>query len=224
MSKTESQSVSKKSKSPSIETTGTLLKAAILDVAGSSSGTGEADIAPSTNIHTEQTTTKLAPTELLETPSRAVPAVKQSNRCTVCIENRKYCDGEPICSECRTYYIAYDLPQRYCSYPFIPKGKNPRTIKPADIVPTAALSLSGTTKKPFEASKFWRPSTDEDFPILIKEVVPKIEDDVTTVDLVRRPRRKKRSVGSFKIEDSSELDEDEVLLSTRKRRKTPLKT
>lgn len=95
--------------------------------------------------------------------------IKQSNRCTRCIEKKKYCNGEPLCEECKLYYLGNELPEQYCNYPFIAKSKNPKQITAADYIylssqdrdeaAVAALQLKKT-------ARFWRVSTEADYPKL----------------------------------------------------------
>ena len=143
-------------------------------------------------------------------------AVKQCNRCTTCIEHKKYCDGEPVCGECKSHFIAYDLPERYCSYPFIARELNHTKVTPADYVLPEQLP---TEEAPKTAGKFWRFTTEDDFPVLPGEK-PLLDGDLalSATSSVGRPRRAKRLFGSLKGIDDSGAEEDDDSIAYRPRK------
>lgn len=109
--------------------------------------------------------------------------IRQSNRCTTCIESHKYCNGEPICETCRTYYLGWGLPEKYCIYPFVKKDIPQWKITPKDFIPPSSMNkelLNAILSPANNFGKFWRPTTDEDFPELTPSAKSKIRGQTPT--------------------------------------------
>lgn len=145
------------------------------------------------------------------------PLIKQSNRCTACIEGKKYCNGEPVCEQCKTYYMGYGLPERYCVYPFILKDKNVKKITPADYVtlPASAVPTEQALLRPASVGRFWRPSTVDDFPELPKaDIHIRAASPLVEATSLSRPSRTKRG-STFAQDHPSSNDEAEAINTDR---------
>lgn len=148
------------------------------------------------------------------------PLIKQSNRCTACIETKKYCDGEPVCERCKSHYLGHGLPEKYCIYPFVSKDKNVKKITPADYItlPSSASASQPTLPRPVSVGKFWRPSTEDDFPELPQaDILPATNPPKVDSNTILRPARTKRA-SNFVVD--VETSEDDGNMSANDRRRT----
>lgn len=123
--------------------------------------------------------------------------ITQSKRCSGCIENRRYCNGEPICGACKDYFIVHDLEEEYCYYPYHHKSIPPHKLTPADFLVFESPQEIPEHLRPRGSSKNWYYTSEKDFPELSTHSI-KTEHHT-------EPRRKRLSSN---ILDSSNDNED----------------